>query len=316
MGAGLVTVFGGSGFIGRSIVMRLAETGGRVRVATRRPNEAMVVRPMGDVGQIQTVQANVRNRRSVELAVRGADCVINLVGILHEKGAQKFADVHAEGAAHVAEAAAAAGVRTLIHMSALGARKDSPSLYARSKAEGEERVRAAFPDAVIMRPSVVFGPDDEFLNRFADLARFSPALPLVGGGHTRFQPVYVGDVAEAFIAALKDDAARGKTFELGGPRTYTLREIYECVMAETGRKRLLLPLPWGLASFMAAFLQLMPRPLLTPDQVRLLQADNVVTEGAADLRSLGITPTSLEAIAPTYLSRFARHLRQPEGNVA
>lgn len=314
MGAGLVTVFGGSGFIGRSIVMRLAETGVRVRVATRRPNEAMFLRPMGDVGQIQTVQANLRNRRSVEQAVRGADCVINLVGVLYEKGTQKFNAIHVEGAAMVAEAAAAAGVRTLIHMSALGADKGSASAYARSKAEGEERVRAAFPEAIIMRPSVVFGPDDDFLNRFANLARFTPVLPLMGGGNTRFQPVYVGDVAESFLSALKREDARGKTFELGGPRVYSLREIYECVMAETGKNRMLLPVPPGPAKFMAAFLQILPKPPLTVDQVRLLQADNVVAAGAPDLESLGVAATSLDAIAPTYLQRFSRQLRVPHGS--
>lgn len=307
--AGLVTVFGGSGFIGRSVVQRLAETGVRVRVAVRRPNQALFLRPLGEVGQIQTVQANLRHRGSVEAAVKGADAVINLVGILYESGRQKFDAIHVEGAATVAEAAARAGVSALVHLSALGADLQSPSHYARSKAQGEERVRAAFPQAVILRPSVVFGPDDDFINRFASLARVLPCLPLIGGGHTKFQPVYVGDVADAVLRALDQADAPGQLFELGGPRVYTFREILEFILEETGRRRLLIPVPFGLARLQAMVLQLLPRPVLTVDQVRLLERDNVVSSGAATIGDLGITATSLDAIAPTYLARYRRYAR-------
>lgn len=310
MVTGLVTVFGGSGFIGRSVVQRLADQGVRVRVAVRRPNEALFLKPMGQVGQIQTMQANLRHRGSIEAAVRGADAVINLVGVLYESGRQTFENIHVDGAATVAEAAAEAGVPALVHMSALGADLKSPSLYARSKAEGEDRVRAAYPQAVILRPSVVFGPDDDFMNRFASLTRFTPVLPLIGGGHTRFQPVYVGDVADAVMRALEQPDTGGQTFELGGPRLYSFREILDGILEGTGRRRLLIPLPFGLARFMAAFFQMLPRPLLTLDQVRLLEQDNVVSADARTIADLGIIPTSLEAIAPTYLARYRRYARQ------
>lgn len=302
----LITVFGGSGFIGRNLVRGLAAKGARIRVAVRHPNEALFLKPLGDVGQIQTVQANLRHPDSVAAAVRDADAVINLVGILFERGKQKFADVQAEGAATVAKAAAKAGASRLIHISAIGADMDSPSRYARSKAEGEAGVRAAFLDATVLRPSIVFGPDDDFFNRFAGLAKISPVLPLIGA-ETRFQPVYVGDVADAIVAALGDEDTRAKTYELGGPRVYTFRELMELTLREIGAKRALVPVPFGLAKIKAAFLQCLPNPPLTVDQVRLLQSDNVVAADGLKLADLGITPTPAEAILPRYLYRFRKH---------
>lgn len=308
----LVTVFGGSGFIGRHVVERLARAGARVRVAVRRPNQALFLKPMGAVGQVQLMQANVRHAGSVAAAVAGADAVINLVGILYEAGPQKFAAVQGEGAGHIAEAAAAAGVKTLVHVSAIGANPASPAKYARAKAAGEAAVREAFPTAIILRPSIVFGPDDNFFNRFAALAKLAPAVPLIGGD-TRFQPVYVGDVADAIMVALQSPAAAGKTFELGGPRVFTFRELLAYIMAEIEVERPLLSLPFGLAKFIAFFVQWLPNPPLTVDQVRLLATDNVVSPGAADLTALGVTPTPVQAIVPKYLRRhhrlgeFSRH---------
>ena len=300
----LVTVFGGSGFIGRHLIRRLCAKGYRVRVAVRRPNEALFLKPMGDVGQVQLVQANVRDDRSVAAAVAGATSVVNLVGILFESGKQKFSAVQAEAPGRIGAAAKAAGVRRVIQISAIGSSAESDAHYAQSKAAGEEALKAAFSDATILRPSIVFGPEDDFFNRFAGLARMMPFLPLIGGGETRFQPVYVGDVADAIMACLDDSATAGKVFELGGPRVYTFRELMEIVLSETGRKRLLIKIPAGLAKFKAWFLQLAPNPMLTVDQVRLLAYDNVVSEGAKGFKALGITPTTVEAIVPSYLWRF------------
>ncbi|HEX5279917.1 MAG TPA: complex I NDUFA9 subunit family protein [Micropepsaceae bacterium] len=304
--AKLVTVFGGSGFLGRHIIRALARDGWRIRVGVRHPNTAHFLRPMGRVGQIQLVKANLLKRDDVAEMMREADAVINLVGILFQRGSQRFQTIHSDGAEAVARAAADHGIGRVIHFSALGARPGSPSVYARSKAEGEKRVRAVFPGATIMRPSVVFGPEDEFFNRFAALARISPVLPLIGGGHTRFQPVYAGDVAQATLAALGNAGAASQTFELGGPEVMTLKEVMQFVLREIRRRRLLVNVPFGLARFQAAFLGLLPKPPLTPDQVRLLESDNVVTGGAAGLAELGVTPTTVEAIVPAYLWRFRK----------
>jgi uncharacterized protein YbjT (DUF2867 family) len=305
----LVTVFGGSGFVGRHLVRALAREGYRVRNAVRRPDLAGHLQPMGRVGQIHSVQANLRYPASVERALEGADVAINLVGILHERGKQRFEAVQAGGADNVARAAAAAGAR-LIHVSALGADADSPALYARSKAAGEQAVLAAAPQATIFRPSIVFGPEDDFFNRFAAMARMMPVLPLVGGGETKFQPVFVGDVAQAIVKAVGGRAKGGTTYELGGPQVRSFKELMEYVLAVTERRRLLLPLPFGLAKMQAFFLQFMPTPLLTPDQVELLRADNIVSEAATNegrtLQSLGIEPAAMEAIVPSYLWRFRK----------
>jgi len=314
----LVTVFGGSGFLGRHAVRALAREGYRVRNAVRRPDLAGHLQPMGRVGQIHSVQANLRYPASVERALEGADVAINLVGILYERGKQRFETVQAQGAATVAQAAAAAGVR-LIHVSALGANADSPALYARTKAAGEQAVLDAAPDATIFRPSIVFGPEDDFFNRFGSMARMMPVLPLVGGGETKFQPVFVGDVAQAIVKAVGGQTRGGTIYELGGPQVRSFKELMEYVLAVTERRRLLVPLPFGLARLQAMVLQYMPKPLLTPDQVELLRTDNIVSDAAtADGRTLaafGIEPAAMEAVVPSYLWRF-RKAGQFRGRVA
>jgi uncharacterized protein YbjT (DUF2867 family) len=305
----LITIFGGSGFLGRHVVRALAGLEYRIRVAVRRPDLAGHLQPLGRVGQIHAVQANVRSRASVAAAVRGSDVVINLVGILFESGRQRFETVQAFGAESVALAAAAENA-VMIHISAIGADEHSRSAYARSKAEGERLVLAATPEATILRPSVVFGPNDDFFNRFAALARMAPALPLVGGGTTRFQPVYAGDVAEAIAKAVAGQTGAGKVYELGGPEVMTFKEILRYVLATIGRRRLLVPIPFWAAKLKAFFFEFMPKPVLTRDQVELLRSDNVVSDAARaesrTLEGLGIVPRSAEAIVPSYLWRFRK----------
>jgi len=304
----LVTVFGGSGFLGRNVVRALAKRDYRVRVAVRRPELAGHLQPLGRVGQIHAVQANVRYPASVEAAMRDSSVAVNLIGILTEGGAQSFDAVQAKGAETIAKAAGAAGAG-MVHVSAIGADENSPSAYGRTKAAGEKAVLAAVPSATIMRPSLLFGPEDQFTNRFAALARISPFLPLIGGGVTRMQPAYVGDVATAVADAVDGKTKPGATYELGGPEVLTMREIMEIILAITERKRMLISLPFGLARVQAHFLQFAPGGLkLTPDQVAMLQSDNVVSDAAKaaglTLEGLGITPDSMEAIAPQYLWRF------------
>lgn len=303
----LVTVFGGSGFVGRYVVKRLAKQGWRVRVAVRRPQEAGFLRTMGDVGQIAIVQANVRHTPSVKKAVEGAEAVINLVGILSESGSQKFQLVQAEGAKRIAVAAKEAGVARFVQVSAIGADAASDADYAKTKALGEQAVKLAFPDAVILRPSLVFGPEDQFFNRFANMARYIPVLPLIGGGETKFQPVYVGDVADAVVAAANGAVgSAAQPYELGGPTVYSFRQLMELVLKVTERKALLLPIPFPVASLQAAAIGWLPGAPITSDQVKLLRRDNVVTAGAPGFAAFGITPTSVEAILPTYLHRFRK----------
>jgi uncharacterized protein YbjT (DUF2867 family) len=304
----LVTVFGGSGFLGRSVVRALCKRDYRIRVAVRRPELAGHLQPLGKVGQIHAVQANLRYPVSIEAAMRDSHAAINLVGILAEAGAQTFDAVHGAGAGAVAKAAGAASAG-MVHVSAIGADENSPSRYARSKAAGERAVLSAVPSATILRPSVVFGPEDQFTNRFAALARMSPVLPLIGGGVTRLQPVYVGDVATAVADAVDGKTKAGATYELGGPEVLTMREIIEFILATIERRRMLVSLPFGLAELQALMLQFAPGPLkLTPDQVLLLRRDNVVSHAAKaaglTLEGLGIAADSLEAIAPQYLWRF------------
>jgi NADH dehydrogenase len=299
-------------------VRPLANRRYRKRVAVRRTELANFLQPLGTVWQIHAVQANLRYPGSVEAAVRDADVVINLVGVLYERGKQTFEAVQAEGAFAVAQAAAAAGAR-LVHVSALGADPDSPSLYARTKAAGEAAVLATVPDATIFRPSIMFGPEDDFFNRFAAMARISPFLPLIGGGETKFQPVFVGDVAQAILKATGGQAKGGTIYELGGPEVRSFRQLMEYVLAVTERKRLLLPIPFGLAKLQAHLLKLLPTPLLTPDQVESLRADNIVSAAATaqgrTIGDLGIAPAALEAIVPSYLWRF-RKTGQFRGRVA
>lgn len=306
----LVTIFGGSGFVGRYVVRELVNRGYRVRVAVRRPDLAGFLQPIGNVGQIQLVQANLRYRKSIDAAVKGSDVVINLVGILAESGRQKFDAVQAFGARAVAEACRAEKAK-LIHMSAIGADVASASGYGETKGRGEESVREVVKDAIIMRPSIVFGQEDEFFNRFGAMARFAPALPLIGGGTTRFQPVYVGDVAEAFALAVEGKVPAGKTYELGGPQTPTFRECLELLLKEIGRKKMLVSLPWFVAGMMGKALGWLPGAPITSDQVEMLKTDNVVSDEAIKqkrtLEGIGITPTPMAAILPTYLVQYRPH---------
>lgn len=325
-----VTVFGGSGFVGRHLVQHLARAGAVIAVAVRRPERAGFLRPLGDVGQIVPVFADVTDESSVAAAVKGADAVINLVGILFESKKHSFDAVHHRAAGGIAEAAKRAGARRLVHVSALGAAKNSDSEYARSKARGEEAVQRAYREATVMRPSIVFGPEDNFFNLFAMLARLSPVLPVMGAapelvrtpgklpalnlfgrGGPRFQPVYVGDVAEAITRALESEDAPGKRYDLGGPRVYSMKEVMELVLRETGRRRLLVPWPFPLLNMQAAMCELLRLPIITRDQVRLLKRDNVVPRKSLTLADLGIAPATAEIILPTYLSRYRRGGAQP-----
>ncbi|WP_274423608.1 complex I NDUFA9 subunit family protein [Chelativorans sp. YIM 93263] len=313
----LVTVFGGSGFVGRHVVQALTRRGYRVRVACRNPHTEIHVQTLGNMGQVHAVQANLRYRWSVDRAVEGADHVVNLVGILHESGRQSFDAVQNVGARAVAEAARAAGAG-LTHGSAIGADLDSSSAYGRSKAEGEQAVLETVKNATILRPSIIFGPEDSFFNRFANMARFSPVLPLIGGGQTRFQLVYVGDVAEAYARSVDGDLTGGAIYELGGPQALTFRECMEEMLDVINRKRLLVSLPWSLARLQGRLMGMLPNPLITLDQVRMLEKDNVVSDEAKarghTLEGLGIPQHSIHAILPTYLWTYrpAGQFTQPQ----
>lgn len=315
----LVTVFGGSGFVGRHVVRALAQRGYRIRVAVRRPDLAFFLQPLGGVGQIHAVQANLRNAQSVEQAMAGSHAVVNLVGILTESGKQRFSTIQSEGAALVARTARDLGIANFVHMSALGADLDSPSAYARSKAEGERAVKAALKDAIILRPSIIFGPEDGFFNRFADLASVLPVLPLIGGGKTLFQPVFVGDVAEVVARAVDGTLKSGTTYELGGSETRSFADLLTFITHTIGHTPMLVPLPFKLARFQAGLMEfakyasfgLLPEEfLMTGDQVALLEQDNIVSDKAQaegrTLHGLGITPETIEAVVPTYLWRFLK----------
>lgn len=307
---GLVTVFGGSGFVGSQLVRALAKRGWRIRVAVRRPDRAFKLQTSGTVGQIQAVRCDATRPDDVAAALHGADAAINLIGILYESGRRSFHTMHVDTSRNIAEAAAAAGVKRLVQISAIGASPEGPSNYALSKAEAEMAVREVKPDAVVIRPSIVFGAGDDFLNRFAQMAQFAPFLPLIGGGHTKFQPVYVGDVAEAIARATVLPEAAGRTFELGGPAVMTFKEVLKLILRETYRSNGLIPLPFVVARAIGSLAQLTARvgiaPVLTYDQVVSLQSDNVVAEGAEGLAELGIQPTGVEAIVPSYLWRYRR----------
>ena len=301
-----VAVIGASGFIGRYVVKRLAACGTAVAAIQRDVDAAKFLVPMGDVGQIARISVDIADERRLAAALAGADALVSLVGILHETGRRSFEAVHHHGAARIGRLAAAAGVRRVVHVSALGADPGATAAYLRSKAAGETALRAAYPMAVILRPSVVFGPEDDFFNRFARLAVRLPAVPLIGGGRTRFQPVYVGDVADAVMRALDEPAAAGRIYELGGPRIYTFRRLIELVLAETHRRRFLVPVPAALLRLPAAILERLPNPPLTRDQLRMLEHDSVVAPDALTLADLGLAATSIEAILPTYLDRYRR----------
>ncbi len=313
---GLVTVFGGTGFVGRQVVRALAKSGARIRVASRRPGRGYRLRMLGDVGQIEVVQANVRDEASVSRALDGAEAVVNLVAVLFNSGRQTFADLNETGAATIARIAAKKGVSRFVQISAIGANVNSPSEYARTKAAGEAAVRAAYPGAVIIRPSIVFGPEDDFFNRFAALAAVLPALPLIGGGETRFQPVFVGDLGQAIARAVMDKGLAGQTFEVGGPSVYTFRELMELVLKETQRKRALISLPFGPAGLIGKLgdvqaaikgaVGLVPAPQITSDQIELLKSDNVPDLSLPGLEELGVQGTALESVLPTYLYRYRK----------
>jgi len=299
------TVFGGTGFIGRYVVKRLAQRGVILSVVGRHARRGSYLQPMGDVGQIVLIDGDIGDEARIRTAIDGADLVVNLVGILAERGRQRFEAVQHEGAGRVARAAAAAGVGRLLHFSAIGADPAAPAHYARSKAAGEAAVRLAFPAATILRPSIVFGPEDQFFNRFAAMTRFAPFLPLIGGGGTKFQPVYVGDVADAAMAALDRPETAGQTFELGGPRIYSFEELMRLMLREIDRPAFpLVSIPFPLATLEAAILERLPGQLLTRDQVRMLKRDNVVSPGAKTLEDLGIAPTAPEVVLQNYLERF------------
>lgn len=308
--SGLVTVFGGSGFLGRYAVRALAHDGWRVRVAMRRPHLAPELRVMGEVGQIELEQANVRAPDSVAQALEGASAVVNLVGALYETPRQSFKALHVDAPKAIAEAAAALGITRMVQVSAIGANAASAAVYARTKAEGEAAVRAAIPTAAVLRPSVVFGEEDEFFNRFAAMAGVSPALPLIGGGRTLFQPVYAGDVGAAIAEALSRPQAVGATYELGGPGIYTFKALMELMLKEIQAHRALVPLPFEVAGLIGAFGELLRftpfPPPLTRDQVEMLKVDNVVGAGVPGLADLGVTPTPLESVIPTYLWKYRK----------
>lgn len=301
-----VAILGGPGFIGRYIVKRLADRGDVLAVGARHGAAAKFLKLKGDVGQVGLFNIAIDDEALLPAFLAGNDSLINCVGILREGGRQRFDLIHHTAPARLARLAREAGVERFIHLSAIGADPRSSSAYGRSKAAGEQAVRDAFPTATILRPSVVFGPEDQFFNRFAALAMVSPVLPLIGGGLTRFQPVYVGDVADAAVRCMDDPTTAGRTYELGGPKTYTVRQLMELLVEEMRRKRLLIDIPFGIASLQARLMAILPNPPLTPDQVEMLKRDNIVSSGALTLATLDITPTAVEAILPTYLDRFRR----------
>ena len=328
----IVTVFGGSGFLGRHLIKRLVAQDITVRVAVRRMDHAIFLKPLGDVGQIVPMSVDVNDTEAIAVAVDGAETVINLIGILFERGKRTFERIHVDGARAIATAAHRAGVKQFIQVSAIGADEASTAKYAQSKARGENAVQTAFPGATVIRPSVIFGPEDNFFNLFASLSRLSPVLPVIGcpfppkrvpdsffafdiygNGGTKFQPVYVGDVAEAIVTILKDASRQGKTYELGGPNIYSFKEIMELMLDQIKRRRFLMPLPFWFAKIQAFFFEFLPTPLLTRDQVELMKQDNVVGEKALEFNDLGISPASAEGILPTYLQRYRvggqRHFR-------
>ncbi len=306
----LITIIGGSGFVGRHLVQKLAAQDYRLRIGVRRPDLAGHLQPLGGVGQIMPVQANVRFPASLASACQGADIVINLTGVLNSSGAQSFEAVHEFGAGAVAKAAKAAGAKKLVHMSAIGADDNSPAAYGRSKAAGENNAKEAFDGVTIIRPSIVFGPEDGFFNKFAEMARFSMVLPLIGGGKTKFQPVFVGDIALAIAEIVRGDKFSGKTIELGGPQVFSFRELMEFILKGTERKRLLLPIPWFAARAMGSVLGMLPFSLLTRDQVALLGTDNVVSQLAQKenrtFDGLQIQPETIAAHVPSYLFRYKK----------
>jgi uncharacterized protein YbjT (DUF2867 family) len=307
----IITIIGGTGFVGRYVVKLLAEQGYTIRVIARNPAAALHLKTAGEIGQIVLVPGNLAKPESLQGKIENSWAVINLVGILFESSGQNFSAVHAKGAEKLAQMAKTAGIKRFIHMSSLGVDKAVKSKYARTKAMGEKAVKAAFPEAVILRPSVIFGGEDQFFNTFAAMASFVPILPVIGGGKTKFEPVYVNDVAQAILAILKNPAYQGQTYELGGPGIYSFYDLLKFICNITGRKPYFLNIPFGVASVLSYFTQLLPNAPLTHDQVSMLEQDNVVSKDAKILADLGIVPTALEVIVPQYLARYSRpeHLK-------
>lgn len=304
MNSRIVTLIGGTGFLGRYVVKLLAQEGYTIRVVSRRPEAARHLKTAGDPGQVVLVSGNLAKPSTILPHIEGSYAVVNLVGALYEKGSQRFSSLHAQGPEKIAKAAKNAGCKAFVQVSALGVDKAAKSSYARTKLLGEKTVRGAFHEATILRPSIIFGPEDNFYNQFARMAALAPALPLIGGGKTKFQPIYVGDVARAVVECVKNPATHGKTYELGGAEVFSFREILDYILAQTGLRAKLVPLPFGMASTVGKFAQIMPRPLLTRDQVRLLKYDNIVHEGAHTLAELGIAATPVSAVVPRYLARY------------
>jgi uncharacterized protein YbjT (DUF2867 family) len=319
----IVTIFGGSGFIGRYLVRALAPTGAAIRIASRSANHASLCKSMGEVGQIAICSCNVRDKESIQEVISGSTAVVNLTGILYQRGLQNFDQIHREAPTHMASIAADAGVKTFVHISAIGANPKSVALYSKSKGEGEAEVRRVFRDATIIRPSLLFGPEDDFFNRFGAYSQFLPALPLIGGGNTKFQPVYVCDVAQSIIWSLQNKEARGQTYELGGPRVMTFKELMELLLKTIDRRRLLVPVPLWVSAVGGHLIEslfalpakmmpaLTPPPPLTLDQVRLMREDNIVSEESPSFADMGISPVSLETVLPSYLARFHNRVSAP-----
>ncbi len=306
--AKLVTIIGGSGFVGRYVVRLLAKKGWRIKIVCRNPEQAGFLQPLGDVGQIQAVRANICDARALRAAIKGSDAIVNLAGVLAQSGKQTFDDVHCEGARRVCEAAKTFEITNVVHVSALGADLRSKAQYARSKALADIKVLEICPTAVILRPSVIFGEEDEFFNRFAAMARLSPFLPAIGFGRTKFAPVYVADVARAIVCALEGHAIAGTIYELGGPAQYTMKELLHMTQSYSGRKQRTLPIPFFIAMVQGFILQYLPGKVLTVDQVRMLRADSIVSAKAQKeqrtFEGLGIEPTPIDAVVPVYLEKF------------
>lgn len=303
-----ITIIGGSGFIGSYIVKELAQTGAAIKIACRHPDRALYLKPAGRVGQIAPTYIDLTKADTITKAIEGSDYVINLVGLLFEKGKQDFASAHAKGPERLAKIAKEQGVKKFIHMSALGVGKHNKAKYTRTKAMGEKAVLAAFPEATIIRPSVVFGPEDNFFNQFAKMTAVSPFLPLIGGGTNQMQPVYVADVAKAFAAIIQKQGTEGIIYEIGGPTAYSFKALMELILTTIDKKRTLLPIPFIVAKFIAFFMEFMPTPLLTRDQVELLKTDNILDGSCPGLKELGITPTSVEAVLPAMLAYYRPYL--------
>jgi len=302
-----VAIFGGSGFLGRYLARELLEKGYAVNIISRTPHRASEIATAGAVGQTAFTVGNIRNEDSIRKSISGAHCVINLTGILFERGKQRFPAIHAQAAERIAKLAKETGVKNLVHVSSLGVDRATKSLYARTKITGEKAVMAAFPKATIIRPSTFFGPEDKFFNMFASLLRFSPFMPLIGGGITKFQPVYVVDVAKAIVETLENETSKGKIYEFGGPKIYSFKQLLEFIMEKTGHKRMFIPIPFSVAKVHAAFMELFPVPLVTRDQVTMLKTDNVVRETENTILALGIKPKSIEEIVPGYLERYKKN---------